>query len=123
MQNIAKNQLEIPLVKGQPFDSIPDDLFIPPNALELVLESFSGPMDLLLYLIKKENIDILCLQELVPYTDNEEIIKTFKNINFETFLNMLNKLGYQDYLICNAMNDKKEIIGNSCYYFLLLCCN
>ncbi|MEL0238738.1 MAG: segregation/condensation protein A, partial [Gammaproteobacteria bacterium] len=59
MQNIAKNQLEIPLVKGQPFDSIPDDLFIPPNAFELVLESFSGPMDLLLYLIKKENIDIL----------------------------------------------------------------
>lgn len=62
--------------------------------------------------------DILCLQELVPYTDNEEIIKTFKNINFETFLNMLNKLGYQDYLICNAMNDKKEITDNSCYYFL-----
>ena len=43
------------------FEVLPDDLFIPPNALEVCMESFSGPLDLLLYLIKKENINILDL--------------------------------------------------------------
>lgn len=38
---------------------VPDDLFIPPDALEVLLDSFSGPLDLLLYLIRKQNIDIL----------------------------------------------------------------
>ena len=61
MQNITQTQLEFPTVMGQPYEVIPDDLFIPPNALELCLETFSGPMDLLLYLIKKENINILDL--------------------------------------------------------------
>ena len=53
MQNTTQTQLEFPTVMGQPYEVIPDDLFIPPNALELCLETFSGPMDLLLYLIKK----------------------------------------------------------------------
>jgi segregation and condensation protein A len=83
MQNIAKNQLEIPLVKGQPFDSIPDDLFIPPNALELVLESFSGPMDLLLYLIKKENIDILELDVSAITDQYIEYIELMDALKFE----------------------------------------
>ena len=61
MQNNTQTQLEFPTVMGQPYETIPDDLFIPPNALELCLETFSGPMDLLLYLIKKENINILDL--------------------------------------------------------------
>ena len=61
MQNTTQTQLEFPTVMGQPYEVIPDDLFIPPNALELCLETFSGPMDLLLYLIKKENINILDL--------------------------------------------------------------
>lgn len=47
------------MVLGQPFHNLPQDLYIPPNALEVFLESFSGPLDLLLYLIKKENINIL----------------------------------------------------------------
>ena len=83
MQNIAKNQLEFPLVKGQPFDSIPDDLFIPPNALELVLESFSGPMDLLLYLIKKENIDILELDVSAITDQYIEYIELMDALKFE----------------------------------------
>jgi segregation and condensation protein A len=45
-------------ISGQKAE-IPDDLFIPPDALEVLLESFSGPLDLLLYLIRKQNIDIL----------------------------------------------------------------
>ena len=46
-------------VLGEPFTSFPEDLYIPPNALKVFLETFSGPLDLLLYLIKKQNIDIL----------------------------------------------------------------
>ncbi|MFA5960356.1 MAG: segregation/condensation protein A [Tatlockia sp.] len=46
-------------VNGLPFCEVPKDLFIPPNALEVLLDSFSGPLDLLLYLIRRENIDIL----------------------------------------------------------------
>jgi segregation and condensation protein A len=47
------------VVDGKEFTEIPDDLFIPPDALEVLLDSFSGPLDLLLYLIRKQNIDIL----------------------------------------------------------------
>jgi segregation and condensation protein A len=46
-------------VLGEPFTVFPEDLYIPPNALKVFLETFSGPLDLLLYLIKKQNIDIL----------------------------------------------------------------
>jgi segregation and condensation protein A len=47
------------LVAGQPLTDLPADLFIPPDALEILLDSFSGPLDLLLYLIRRQNIDIL----------------------------------------------------------------
>ncbi len=49
----------IAVVKGEPLSVVPDDLFIPPDALEVFLEAFEGPLDLLLYLIKRQNIDIL----------------------------------------------------------------
>ncbi|KTD17095.1 segregation and condensation protein A [Legionella jordanis] len=47
------------VVAGQPFTEVPADLFIPPDALEVLLDSFSGPLDLLLYLIRRQNLDIL----------------------------------------------------------------
>lgn len=47
------------LVHGQPFVNWPQDLFIPPDALEVFLEAFEGPLDLLLYLIRRQNLDIL----------------------------------------------------------------
>ncbi len=46
-------------VKGEAIVKLPEDLFIPPEALEIFLDSFEGPLDLLLYLIRKQNIDIL----------------------------------------------------------------
>ncbi|MFY7697751.1 MAG: segregation and condensation protein A [Legionella sp.] len=49
----------IAIVAGTPITDLPDDLFIPPDALEILLDSFSGPLDLLLYLIRRQNIDIL----------------------------------------------------------------
>ena len=46
-------------VYGEPVIELPTDLYIPPDALEVVLEAFEGPLDLLLYLIRRENLDIL----------------------------------------------------------------
>lgn len=47
------------LVNGEKFDQWPQDLYIPPDALEVFLETFQGPLDLLLYLIRRDNLDIL----------------------------------------------------------------
>ncbi len=62
---------------------LPSDLFIPPNALEICLETFTGPLDLLWYLIKKQNIDILDL-EIAKITDQYiEYIDLMESLNFE----------------------------------------
>ncbi|MEC8429262.1 MAG: segregation/condensation protein A, partial [Pseudomonadota bacterium] len=54
-------QAEMPfaIVQGQAVTELPKDLYIPPDALEVILEAFEGPLDLLLYLIRRQNIDIL----------------------------------------------------------------
>src|SRR5690348_10950736 len=54
-------QQEMPLaiVRGEPLLQMPQDLYIPPDALEVILEAFEGPLDLLLYLIRRQNLDIL----------------------------------------------------------------
>ncbi|MEI6413630.1 MAG: ScpA family protein [Pseudomonadota bacterium] len=53
------NPSPIARIHGQAFHNIPQDLYIPPDALEVFLESFEGPIDLLWYLIRKQNLDIL----------------------------------------------------------------
>jgi len=50
------------VVMGEVLDQVPKDLFIPPDALQVVLETFEGPLDLLLYLIRKQNLDIANIQ-------------------------------------------------------------
>ncbi len=52
-------------IKGEEFTTLPKDLYIPPDALEVYLDAFEGPLDLLLYLIRKHNLDILD----IPMTD------------------------------------------------------
>src|SRR5690625_1726009 len=47
------------IVHGKAYTQLPKDLYIPPEALEVFLEAFEGPLDLLLYLIRRQNIDIL----------------------------------------------------------------
>jgi len=54
-----QEELPLAIVKGRAIDSLPHDLYIPPDALEVFLEAFEGPLDLLLYLIRKENLDIV----------------------------------------------------------------
>jgi len=53
-----QEELPIAVVQGKAYDALPKDLYIPPQALEVFLEAFEGPLDLLLYLIRRENIDI-----------------------------------------------------------------
>jgi len=57
----AETGKTVALLKGQPLGKLPEDLFIPPDALEVFLEAFEGPLDLLLYLIRKQQLDILDL--------------------------------------------------------------
>lgn len=63
----SAQQKEMPfaLVQGQPITEIPHNLYIPPDALEVILDVFEGPLDLLLYLIRRQNLDILD----IPITD------------------------------------------------------
>lgn len=55
----TQGELPFAVVQGEPLTALPRDLYIPPDALEVILEAFEGPLDLLLYLIRRQNLDIL----------------------------------------------------------------
>ena len=57
--SVCTQEKTIARVGAAPLEKFPEDLYIPPDALAVVLETFEGPLDLLLYLIKKQNLDIL----------------------------------------------------------------
>jgi segregation and condensation protein A len=57
--NPAQAEMPFAVVAGEPVTALPQDLYIPPYALEVFLEAFEGPLDLLLYLIRRQNLDIL----------------------------------------------------------------
>ncbi len=58
-QSPAQSEMPFAVVDGEPMTTLPQDLYIPPYALQVFLEAFEGPLDLLLYLIRRQNIDIL----------------------------------------------------------------
>ena len=58
-QSGAQAEMPFAVVDGEPVTQLPQDLYIPPYALQVFLEAFEGPLDLLLYLIRRQNIDIL----------------------------------------------------------------
>lgn len=55
----AQGEMPFAIVDGEPVTQLPQDLYIPPYALQVFLEAFEGPLDLLLYLIRRQNIDVL----------------------------------------------------------------
>jgi len=55
----AQGEMPFAIVQGEAYTNLPKDLYIPPDALEVILEAFEGPLDLLLYLIRRQNLDIL----------------------------------------------------------------
>lgn len=68
-------------INGEPMLKLPDDLYIPPDALEVLLETFQGPLDLLLYLIRKQNFDILNIPVALittQYMEYVELMRHFK---------------------------------------------
>ena len=69
------------MVQGQPWTTMPKDLYIPPDALEVFLDAFEGPLDLLLYLIKRQNLDVLDIpiaQITAQYMEYVEIMKELR---------------------------------------------
>jgi segregation and condensation protein A len=62
---------------------MPDDLYIPPDALQVFLEAFEGPLDLLLYLIKKQNLDILNIQVAQVTHQYVEYVELMQELNLE----------------------------------------
>lgn len=76
-----KEQGVVALVRGEAVAELPADLYIPPDALEVFLEAFEGPLDLLLYLIRRHNLDILDIQvaeitdQYLRYIDLMESLK------------------------------------------------
>lgn len=70
-------------VRGQPLTELPHDLYIPPDALEVFLETFEGPLDLLLYLIRKENLDILDIPMARLTAQYIEYVEVMRRKNLE----------------------------------------
>ena len=79
---------------GENIAQLPLDLFIPPDALEVYLESFEGPLDLLLYLIRKDNIDVLDIPMANLTSQYISYVEQMKIINIELAA---------DYLLMSAM--------------------
>ncbi|WP_428735914.1 segregation and condensation protein A [Thermomonas sp.] len=78
-------QQEMPLavVLGQPVLQIPQDLYIPPDALEVILDAFEGPLDLLLYLIRRQNLDILDIPVSEITRQYVDYIQAMHELRFE----------------------------------------
>ncbi len=78
-------QQEMPLavVHGQPVLQIPQDLYIPPDALEVILDAFEGPLDLLLYLIRRQNLDVLDIPVAEITRQYVEYITVMRELRFE----------------------------------------
>lgn len=81
----APTQGEMPfaVVEGEPITELPRDLYIPPYALEVFLEAFEGPLDLLLYLIRRQNLDILDIPIAEISRQYVQYIELMNEIHFE----------------------------------------
>jgi segregation and condensation protein A len=93
-QDVIQTEMPFAIVEGKPFTQMPTDLYIPPEALEVILEAFEGPLDLLLYLIRRQNLNIID----IPIT---EITKQYID-----YINLLGELNFElaaEYLVMAAM--------------------
>ena len=82
---VEPRQEEMPfaVVEGVAITELPRDLYIPPNALEVFLEAFEGPLDLLLYLIKRQNLDILDIPIAEITRQYMEYVDLMKDLRLE----------------------------------------
>jgi len=82
ISNVNNNDVSI-IFNGKKITDIPEDLFIPPEALRVIIEQFEGPLDLLLYLIKKQNIDVVDIPILPITNQYVEYINMMQQMQFE----------------------------------------
>jgi segregation and condensation protein A len=79
----AQQEMPFAIVQGAPLLTLPQDLYIPPDALEVFLDAFEGPLDLLLYLIRRQNLDILDIP-IAEITDQYmEYVELMKELRLE----------------------------------------
>jgi segregation and condensation protein A len=85
VEPVGPQQTEMPfaIVQGEAVTSLPQDLYIPPDALEVFLEAFEGPLDLLLYLIKRQNLDVLNIPIAEITRQYMEYIDLMQNMRLE----------------------------------------
>ena len=91
---VQQAEMQFAVVQGQPYTRMPVDLYIPPDALEVFLDAFEGPLDLLLYLIRRQNLDVLD----IPIA---EITRQYM-----TYIEMLHELQFElaaEYLVMAAI--------------------
>lgn len=82
-EGVVQTEMPFAVVEGKPMSQLPLDLYIPPDALEVILEAFEGPLDLLLYLIRRQNLDILDIQVSEITSQYMEYIDLMKELQFE----------------------------------------
>ncbi|MET1025216.1 MAG: ScpA family protein [Pseudoxanthomonas sp.] len=82
-QKPQQHEMPLAVVHGQPVLQIPQDLYIPPDALEVILDAFEGPLDLLLYLIRRQNLDILDIPVLEITRQYVDYINVMQELRFE----------------------------------------
>ncbi|PID42249.1 MAG: segregation/condensation protein A [Proteobacteria bacterium] len=83
MGNQIQQELPFAVVEGKPLTSLPQDLYIPPDALEVILDAFEGPLDLLLYLIRRQNMDILLIDVSAITAQYMKYIELMRSMRFE----------------------------------------
>ena len=79
----AQSEMPFAVVDGEPVTELPQDLYIPPYALQVFLEAFEGPLDLLLYLIRRQNLDILDIPIAEITRQYVEYIELMKELQLE----------------------------------------
>jgi segregation and condensation protein A len=79
----SQGEMPFAVVDGEPVTQLPQDLYIPPYALKVFLEAFEGPLDLLLYLIRRQNLDILDIPVAEITIQYVEYIEVMKELQLE----------------------------------------
>src|SRR4029079_12889083 len=79
----AASSTSVAKFRGEPLLELPQDLYIPPDAMEVFLDAFEGPLDLLLYLIKKQNLDILNIPIAEVTRQYMNYVELMKSISLE----------------------------------------
>ncbi|KAG1665688.1 Segregation and condensation protein A [Nymphon striatum] len=79
----VQGELPFAIVQGEAISAPPEDLYIPPDALEVFLETFEGPLDLLLYLIRRQNLNILDIPIADITTQYMEYVELMRTVNLD----------------------------------------